>query len=161
MVVSQTTLYPETGDVLFRVEESTLPGEREIRFFIPPWVERDKIVLELNGKKKSVAGNQGFVGIRHSWKKGDEIHLNFPITLRTQPIINTHSLPGHYTYRHGTLILGTHISQATNTRLGLHMTKPARYRAEGPDGVDLYPLTDIYKLTGIAALHDQKKILFR
>jgi hypothetical protein len=161
MVVSQTTLYPETGDVLFRVEESTLPGEREIRFFIPPWVEGDKIVLELNGKKTPVAGKQGWVGIRHAWKKGDEIHLAFPITLRTQPSINPHSMPGHYSYRHGTLILGTHISLATHTRHGLQMTKPACYRAAGSDGIKLNPLTDIYKLPEAAAFHDQKKILFR
>ncbi len=99
--------------------------------------------------------------ITQAWKKNDEVWLSFPISLRTQPTMNLHSLPGHFTYRHGPLVLGTHVSGAFRCRHGLRMTQPGRYQAEGPDGIELYPLTDSYKHPEYVGRIDRKKVLFR
>jgi hypothetical protein len=161
LVVSQTTRYPEEGEVVLKIEESTLPGEQQIRFHVPNWVESVKVVLQLNGLQVPALVQNGYVSVRRAWKNNDEIRLSFPICLRTEPTMNSHSLPGHFTYRHGPLILGTHISLAAKNRSGLRLTGPARYHAAAPDGIDLYPVNDAYRLSEKDALHDRKKILFR
>ena len=161
LVVSQTTHYPEEGHIVLTIAESTLPGERQIRFFIPPWVDPGKVDLRVDGHQVPAPVHKGYVGVRRAWKPGDEIRLTFPVAIRTESTMNSRSLPGHFTYRHGPLILGTHISLASKKREDLRLTGPARYHAPVPDGIDLYPVNDTYRLTEQEALHDRKKILFR
>jgi DUF1680 family protein len=169
--VRQQTTYPTGGQVQLTIQSTTAPSAKTIRLFVPPWTA-GRFTLSLNGEPVpsggAAAGSvmqatfaDSFVGLTRRWQAGDRLELQLPMELRTTPLMNPNSLAGLHTYRHGPLVLGVHDGQGMRERQGLHLVGPGRYRAAGPNPIDLYPLNDAYRLAEDAARNDRKKVLFR
>lgn len=156
----QQTKYPVEGSVQLTIQSTTVKTAKTIRLFVPPWAGGE-FQINLNGApvQSKLAGS--FASIKRQWQVDDKLELSFPMKLRIEPTMNPHSLPGHHTYRHGPLVLGVYEGQGTRERNGLHLVGPGRYRAEGPNAIDLYPLNDAYTLSEAVAQKDRKKVLFR
>jgi DUF1680 family protein len=161
MKVVQKTEYPLTGHVAITIESSSTKEQKTLRLFIPPWIDLTKLELRVNGKVIPAVVVQNFVEISALWHSGDLVDVSFPILLRTQPPLNPNAFLKTHTYRHGTLILSVYEPHGGKDREGLQQVKPGHYQASGSNGITLYPLTDTFRLSESAALHDRKKVLFR
>lgn len=94
--LAQTTDYPWAGSVKLRVTPEK-PGEFTLCLRIPGWVEGRplpgdlytyddakpaKWTLLVNGKKTIVRPKNGFAMIHRTWKAGDEVTLDLPMSVR-------------------------------------------------------------------------------
>jgi DUF1680 family protein len=160
LALEQRTEYPLGGKVEITVGSTTLGQPTALQFFIPPWT-KGQFALFVNGQPVAGAAPHGFASAEGVWQSGDRITLALPMELRTQPAMNPNALQGLFTYRHGPLVLGVWEGNGMRERESLHPVGPARYRADGPNAIELYPINDAYRLTDSAAQSDRKKILFR
>ncbi|MDA0780416.1 MAG: glycoside hydrolase family 127 protein, partial [Bacteroidetes bacterium] len=96
--LTQISEYPFNGDVKVNVN---LAKEQEFAVYlrIPTWTGNDnfvpgklypfrnkvedKVKIELNGEPIEVHVEKGFAVIRRVWEKGDEVHLNLPMPVRS------------------------------------------------------------------------------
>ena len=96
VLVSQETDYPWNGKVKFTVEPE-IEGEFTIKFRVPGWA-RNKVLpgnlyqysskdeagnkLSLNGEELDVIADNGYFAVTRTWKAGDEVSLEFPMSVR-------------------------------------------------------------------------------
>jgi DUF1680 family protein len=89
--LAQQTKYPldNDGQVQIRVAASR-PTEFSVFLRIPAWAERTPLV-SVNGQRISSPVHAGsFVAIRRTWKDGDRIELELPMTLRLESVDEQH-----------------------------------------------------------------------
>ncbi|MDE3196869.1 MAG: glycoside hydrolase family 127 protein, partial [Acidobacteriota bacterium] len=87
--VTQSTDYPESGAIQLRLG---LPARAkfDMNFRIPAWLARPAR-LSVNGNAVPVpAAPRTFARISREWKDGDTVHLELPVTMRTEPIDERH-----------------------------------------------------------------------
>ncbi len=77
--IVQTTDYPASGTINISVTPSQ-PVEQELLFRVPAWCGNPKI--QLNGKGLSGVQSGTFFSLKHVWKAGDTVKLNFPMEWR-------------------------------------------------------------------------------
>ncbi len=78
--LKQTTNFPWNGQVSIRIEE-TCSSPYEILLRIPGWCR--SFELNLNGKRIDRASmHKGYVVLSGAWKAGDEISLNFDLSIQ-------------------------------------------------------------------------------
>jgi uncharacterized protein len=82
MILEQQTNYPWQGNIAIQIKQS-LSKSAVIFFRIPGWC--NKYTLLVNGKvpHNVVDRSNGYIGVKHSWQKGDkiELRLDMPVTL--------------------------------------------------------------------------------
>ncbi|GLU43919.1 glycoside hydrolase family 127 protein [Allomuricauda sp. NBRC 101325] len=96
VLVSQSTSYPWDGKVRLAVNPEK-EGEFAIKLRVPGWARNevlpgglyhfatqsdDQNTISINGKKMNVMAENGYYTITRNWKEGDEIALEFPMTVR-------------------------------------------------------------------------------
>lgn len=80
--LTQTTNYPEEGTSTITIDEAT-GAELSIKIRIPSW--SSNVELKVNGQSAGVKAESGtYATIKRSWKAGDTIEINIPLTLRTE-----------------------------------------------------------------------------
>lgn len=83
--LSQSTTYPESEKIQFRVDPET-PVEFALRLRIPAWLEKPARIA-VNGKTARVNAQRGtFAAVTRRWQKGDTIDLELPFSSRTVAI---------------------------------------------------------------------------
>jgi uncharacterized protein len=98
----QETKYPFDSKVEIGVTASQ-PAEYTIYIRIPEWTASDP-VISINGNRISGSQQPGaFAGIRRTWKDGDRIELELPMSLRVEAVDANH--PDLVALLHGPLVL--------------------------------------------------------
>jgi DUF1680 family protein len=78
--VAQQTDYPNSGDVVVRVEPSK-PSRFPLYLRIPRWCDNAKVTVNGDGVEMTGQGGSFFV-VNRQWREGDEIKLQMPMSLR-------------------------------------------------------------------------------
>ena len=93
--------YPFENHVTATVTSSQ-PAEQTLCFRIPQWAEGAE--LYVNGtRQKGIAEPGRFAAIRRTWRTGDRVELEFPLTMRLEAIDPQH--PGTVALLRGPLVL--------------------------------------------------------
>ncbi|MCX7016438.1 MAG: glycoside hydrolase family 127 protein, partial [Candidatus Sumerlaeota bacterium] len=94
--IAQETRYPWEGKITIRIEPDS-PREFTLSVRVPGWARGEVVpsdlyrfvdqskatpTLQVNGQTVALEMDQGFARIRRTWKKGDAIVLNLPMTPR-------------------------------------------------------------------------------
>jgi DUF1680 family protein len=88
--LKQATRYPFDNRVQIQVSASQ-PQEYTLYLRIPSWVAADP-TLSVNGKRVSDEVKPGtFAGIRRTWKDGDRVELELPMSLRVESVDANHA----------------------------------------------------------------------
>jgi DUF1680 family protein len=87
--LTQQTKYPRDHQIELRVAASR-PTEYTVYLRIPAWAEGEPVV-RVNGRRVSDPVQAGsFAAIRRTWKDGDRIELELPMTLRLEAVDEQH-----------------------------------------------------------------------
>ncbi len=93
----QRTDYPFSGRMELAIEPSSGEQEFELKVRIPGWARgepvpgdlyayddafRGEVVLSVNGERADAGTKNGFASIRRVWRKGDNVVLELPMTVR-------------------------------------------------------------------------------
>jgi uncharacterized protein len=98
----QETKYPFDNKIEIGVTASQ-PAEYTIYIRIPAWATSDPII-SVNGNRVSASREPGtFASIRRTWKDGDRIELELPMSLRVETVDANH--PELVALLHGPLVL--------------------------------------------------------
>jgi len=101
VVIAQKTNFPFVEGSTVRM----ISGASEFTLFIrhPSWVKKDSFRLMINGHSTKVkAGENGYVGIRRFWKKGDRVKIELPMRNSIETLPNTAS---YLALMHGPVVL--------------------------------------------------------
>jgi DUF1680 family protein len=141
-----TTDYPVNGKVTMTVRvPSTVT--MAVRLRIPGWVKGD-VAIAVNGKPE-VTGQPGrFVSLRRTWKDGDQIAFELPMSFRTERYTGIEQDPNRdrYALLYGPVLLA--LTGATNldippAKLPQHLRqadgKPLHFTVDGVQGVEYRP----------------------
>lgn len=103
----QETRFPDEEQVLFRLEESgKKPFSLKIRY--PEWVRNSsEVTITVNGKKVTTPEpDNGYITINRKWKKGDEVTINFPMSLTMEQLPDKSDF---YSFKYGPIVLAAKI----------------------------------------------------
>jgi DUF1680 family protein len=82
--LSLETRYPESGAVKLSVKTAA-PVQATIHLRMPGWLQGPAVVT-INGEKQSAAAAAGaYLALARTWKDGDQIELQLPLSLRVRP----------------------------------------------------------------------------
>ena len=104
--VRQTTRYPHEGQVSLEVLDSTVSGEKTVRWFLPPWSEAESVSLAVRGQRVPVQRRGSFAVQNARLSKGDVLELTFKQMSGKQSALHAERLPGVSRYFRGPLLLG-------------------------------------------------------
>lgn len=83
--LTQSTAYPESEKIRFRVDPAT-PVEFSLRLRIPAWLEKPARIA-VNGKPARIHAEPGsFAALTRRWLKGDTVELELPFSSRSVAI---------------------------------------------------------------------------
>jgi hypothetical protein len=82
--LEQTSGYPLDGSVRMRFTGSR-PLAFALRLRIPAW-SQDGTKLRVNGRPLPVEVRQGFASLDRTWKSGETVELDLPMSLRLEPL---------------------------------------------------------------------------
>lgn len=118
----QETKYPFDNKIEIGVTASQ-PAEYTIYIRIPAWAASDPII-SVNGNRVSGSQQPGtFASIRRTWKDGDRIELELPMSLRVETVDANH--PEMVALLHGPLVLfGLRDSQPSFDKSSLLAARP-------------------------------------
>jgi uncharacterized protein len=88
MTLSQATGYPLDGAVNFTIA-CDRPAEFRLQLRIPQWAQGAP-TLRLNGRLVRIVMRRGFAVLARTWKTGDTIELDLPMSFRPEPIDELH-----------------------------------------------------------------------
>jgi DUF1680 family protein len=146
---TQETKYPFENTVQIRVSCSA-PLDCALYVRIPAWTHDP--ILSVNGKRISEPAQPGtFASVRRTWKDGDRVELELPMSLRLEPVDANH--PNLVALKRGPLVLfAIADSQPSFTQSALLKAEPANnpagdWLANSADGsrVALRPFMNIDK----------------
>ncbi len=96
LTLQQQTNYPWSGQVTVTIDPAN-DTETELKFRIPGWARNQPVpgdlyrytkdaniepTITVNGEQLSGTMEDGYFAIRRSWKKGDQVELNFPMPVQ-------------------------------------------------------------------------------
>lgn len=86
VVVRQSSLYPELGNVALNVEPE-MPLNMTLQLRIPPGV--NEVQIKLNGRAlPAVSVEAGYVVLNRKWSKGDQVVMEFDIPVSVNHFLN-------------------------------------------------------------------------
>lgn len=101
MQLKQETAFPQNGAIVFTIEEAPAAA-LTLRLRYPSWTGAGASV-KVNGKIISIKQRPGsYITINRTWKQGDKIDVNFPLTLHT---IAANDNPGKAAIAYGPVVL--------------------------------------------------------
>jgi uncharacterized protein len=98
--LTQSGEYPEKSDVLLTISASE-PTEFSLRLRIPAWAEGARVRVN-NERTVSVQAGT-FATLRRTWRNGDNVELEMPLSLRLTPVDQQH--PNVVALSRGPLVL--------------------------------------------------------
>lgn len=82
MTVTQTTRFPEEGNVSLTIDASS-PVSATLKLRCPSWSGRP--VVKVNGKKVKNNGRAGsYIDLKRTWRKGDKVEVTYPMSLTVE-----------------------------------------------------------------------------
>jgi len=128
----QTTKFPNEERVTFTVDKAPSKAT-SIKLRVPYWATKG-VSVKINGEaQNSTASPSSYVALERTWKAGDVISVDMPMTLHLAP---TPDDPKVQAAMYGPLVLAA--------RLGTEgLTTSMIYGGSGPDDSDGYPLPTI------------------
>lgn len=105
------------------VQQTAFPSEATTRLLInpakkanfilkirrPDWAESKTISIRLNGKKQKVTIDEhGYLSLRRTWKKGDQVEVEMPMSLRTEQLPDQSN---YYSFVYGPIVLAAKTGQ--------------------------------------------------
>jgi uncharacterized protein len=146
--LTQTSSWPYDPNISFVVNSATAT-ERTIHFRIPAWTRA--ATLNVNGRPWAGELTPGqFASVQRTWKDGDRVELELPLTLRLEPIDSQH--PNTVAVVRGPLgLFPLKPLQATampnftrNSLLNLQRVSQREWRISGGDATyRLVPFTEV------------------
>jgi len=126
--IRMQTTYPGTGTVVLQLNPRQAM-EFTIRLHLPKWVENWQTTV--NDQPVDGILQRGYLAITRTWKKGDELKLNFPVKLRLEDEYGNSilerrrfdNLPYVAYFFHGPLLLGTDLKW-NKAQPGIILFKP-------------------------------------
>lgn len=142
--LKQTTGYPHENGIRFEVLASKSSRERTLAVFIPPWIQRESISLEVNGLNTEHLIKNDFLWMSRVFNRGDVIQLQFKQVIGPAPLLSPERTPGFHRYMHGPLVLGVDTKEEKKLPPGVEFRPlgAACYQAEGTTFVPLCDLTN-------------------
>ena len=159
----QTSEYPVGGRVCITVLSSTIHTPKTVCFHLPSWTNAPHAALRINGQEAAEAAcKQGWLHVPAALAQGDVLELQFDIPLRQCPTINSRNIQGHFTFRHGPMILGISNPGEAVSAVDINKVHPiGEGQYEMGDGKSvLKPFLDLFYQTEAQARQDQRQILF-
>ena len=104
--VEEKTSYPYYGNVSLEILESTTKSTNILKFFIPPWADKGKLMLRFNGNKTKAVVKQGFIAVEGIFQQGDRIEFDLGLSLRVEDAIFENSIKGYHKFFYGPMLLG-------------------------------------------------------
>jgi len=101
VVIEQSTRFPFEEASSLRI----VSGTSEFTLFVrhPSWVKQDSFGVTINGHRVlTKTGDNGYLGIRRLWKKGDKIKIELPMQNSIESLPST---PSYLAFRHGPVVL--------------------------------------------------------
>lgn len=68
----------------------------------PSWVEKGAMTINLNGKTYPAHEKDGYVAIKRTWKKGDRINVELPMSIAAEQLPDKSN---YYSFRYGPIVL--------------------------------------------------------
>jgi len=107
--IQQQTQFPDEEQTTFIIETKKKKNF-ELHLRCPEWISDGQLQIGINGKKQSYKpGENGYVVISRTWKNGDRLVVDLPMTTHIE------QLPDHspyYTLLHGPVVLAAKTSNA-------------------------------------------------
>ena len=104
--ITQSTRFPDAGSTRLTVDA---PATFTMKIRYPGWVAPGKLVVKVNGRAvKLDALPGGYVSVARTWKKGDRVDVQLPMTTRLEQMPDKSN---YYAVLHGPIVL------AAKTRL--------------------------------------------
>ncbi len=114
--IRQETKFPEEG-ITRLTFENVASVEMPVYIRYPEW-STSGVVVKVNGKLLKVKQTPGsYITIEHQWKNGDQVEVNFPMTLKVTP---TSGNPDLFSVSYGPIVLAAKMGNEG-------MQKPAPY----------------------------------
>jgi len=89
LTLTQQTVYPENGKATITVEKAAKgkppTGRRTILVRVPWWAPK-KATISVNGQAQSGLKPSSYCEIARTWKAGDTIEIDYPMTLSAAPM---------------------------------------------------------------------------
>lgn len=163
IILQQRTTYPMEGYVNLEILHSTVRGNKNIKIFVPTWVNNETISLKVDGKNCVVCMDNHFIAVEIGGTVVKKIEMRFDILLRTEGTHNKHSIQGYHSYRHGTLLLGM---ENHSEPVSLNESEEITYLGNGKYQIVksnqvLSPINDMLKMTEQEGMLSRKQVLFR
>jgi len=86
IALTQKSEYPHDSQVAFELKTSK-PANFALNLRIPAWAE--KASVSVNGKREAATAGS-FARLGHTWKDGDRVALDLPMTPRLEPVDEQH-----------------------------------------------------------------------
>ena len=104
--ITQSTRFPDEGNTRLTVDA---PGKFTMKIRYPAWVAAGKMVVRVNGRAVKLDAAPGaYVSVARTWKKGDRVDVQLPMTTRLEQMPDKSN---YYAVLHGPIVL------AAKTRL--------------------------------------------
>ena len=132
LTLRQTTKYPNEERITFTIDKA--PAQAiTLKLRVPYWATKGATITINGNVQKVTATPASYVILERSWKPGDVITLDIPMTLHVAP---TPDDPQVQAAMYGPLVLAA--------RMGTEgLTTSMIYSGSGPDGDDGYPLPTV------------------
>jgi DUF1680 family protein len=150
--LATVTEYPFNGKVEMKVSASA-PVAMSLRVRVPGWVGGE-VAIAVNGKTETNGRPRSFVTLNRTWKDGDRVSFELPMTLRTEVYTGVQQDPEHdrYALLYGPVLLALMGAKDLDipaaelpARLQPEEGKPLNFTVRGLEGVRYQPYWPIQK----------------
>jgi hypothetical protein len=150
--LATVTEYPFNGKVEMKVSASA-PVAMSLRVRVPGW-GGGEVAIAVNGKTEANGRPRSFVTLNRTWKDGDRVSFELPMTLRTQVYTGLQQDPAHerHALLYGPVLLALMGAKDLDIpvaelpgRLQPEEGKPMHFTVKGLEGVRYQPYWPIQK----------------
>jgi len=145
IALEQSTQYPYSANVTFKVTASSVERPVTLRLFAPSWTTTHR--LKLNGRRLEFRRERGFLVAQFTPRAGDVLALQSELKNEVRPTFNPHSIQGYHAFHAGPLMLG-HQGEAEiflPETAELSLEAPGRFQVKRGD-VTLARINDLNEL---------------
>lgn len=98
--------YPYNGDILFEVKKNTCNSRKTLHVFLPPWIEKGEMLVNINNQQVEFEAEDGFAVVVADFRQGDKIRFSFSQTIKSRETEYKNSISGYKKYFYGPMLLG-------------------------------------------------------
>jgi uncharacterized protein len=162
VVLQLTTGYPHKGIIRLHVLGSSSPAVKNLRFYIPSWVDGSSVKVNINGEEGLFSMDDSFLTLSRVLRCNETMLIQFEIQLRSIEAMKHHDMPEYHKFLHGPVVLGANV----NHEICLDQTDEFKPLGMGrflvPDnGEILEPANDMTHLSDDEAKTYCRQILFK